>query len=239
MIINMTRFRWFSKSLHPCALDKSILSIGRVSLVMPTAVKSSLTILMKSCRQNHRKEHIWSISVIQNIANNLPWTILWNYSQLQSYDNRWMTIFGGTLKHHWVKETVLARLWLVKNGFCLKSNTCKIILYSYFWHWECLGLKLSTTYQKYHSSKELIEEANPPMLEETFLDLGCGTESYCWILPIHGQNGLMQCCMELFYLIVPAVSQKYHPKHFWKHWMRMSKRNPFYNSHLLPTHVPS
>ena len=27
---NITRFRWFSKSLHPCALDESSLSIGRV-----------------------------------------------------------------------------------------------------------------------------------------------------------------------------------------------------------------
>ena len=33
MNINMTGFRWFSKSLHPCALDESSLSIGRVNNV--------------------------------------------------------------------------------------------------------------------------------------------------------------------------------------------------------------
>ena len=31
MNTNMTGFRWLSKSLHPCALDESSLSIGRVN----------------------------------------------------------------------------------------------------------------------------------------------------------------------------------------------------------------
>ena len=32
MNTNMTGFRWFSRCLHPCALEESSLSIGRVNL---------------------------------------------------------------------------------------------------------------------------------------------------------------------------------------------------------------
>ena len=34
MNITMTVFRWFSKILHPCALDESSRSIGRVKLCL-------------------------------------------------------------------------------------------------------------------------------------------------------------------------------------------------------------
>ena len=44
MNANMTRLRWFSKSLQPCALDKSSLCIGRVNPLILTAPKCSLAI---------------------------------------------------------------------------------------------------------------------------------------------------------------------------------------------------
>ena len=33
MNTNVKRFRWFKKSLHPCALDVSSLNIGRVKIL--------------------------------------------------------------------------------------------------------------------------------------------------------------------------------------------------------------
>ena len=42
MNTNMTGFRWFQKYLHPCALDKSSLSIGRVKLPSEIILRSLL-----------------------------------------------------------------------------------------------------------------------------------------------------------------------------------------------------
>ena len=49
------------------------------------AAKSSMTILMKSCRQKHTYENIWWRNVQQDITNNSPTNILRNHPQFQSY----------------------------------------------------------------------------------------------------------------------------------------------------------
>ena len=47
MSTNMTGFRWFQKSLHPCPLDKSSLSIGRVSKRIKHFLCSKLYVTVK------------------------------------------------------------------------------------------------------------------------------------------------------------------------------------------------
>ena len=46
MNTNMTRLRWIQKSLHPCALDKSSLSIGRVNILLNSRGDLSIYIII-------------------------------------------------------------------------------------------------------------------------------------------------------------------------------------------------
>ena len=47
---------------------------------MLTAAKSSLAILIKSCRQKQRWKNIWKGNVFKNLSNNTHWKISWTVS---------------------------------------------------------------------------------------------------------------------------------------------------------------
>ena len=53
--------------------------------MLTAANLSSLTILMKSCRQKQSWENIWRSNVVQSITNDSPSNIFKNQSQLLSY----------------------------------------------------------------------------------------------------------------------------------------------------------
>ena len=60
-----------------------------VKPLMLTATKTSQTFLMKSCRQKQMQENIWWRNFIQDIINNSPSNILWNYIQFKSYHQKY------------------------------------------------------------------------------------------------------------------------------------------------------
>ena len=78
MNTNMTGFRWFSKNFASLLNERS-LSIERVKRFNPlmlTETKSSLTTLMKSCRQSIVRTAVDEKNINQDMINNSPSNIL-------------------------------------------------------------------------------------------------------------------------------------------------------------------
>ena len=59
--------------------------------LIPTVAKSSLTILMQSCKQKTSWRNISKRNVIQNITNNSPSNVLQDHAHFQSYCQKYCT----------------------------------------------------------------------------------------------------------------------------------------------------